>query len=308
MNKSILITGASSGIGQATTRVLSARGYDVFATYRDPSHRAALAELANVHPIQLDLSDPQQIVPAVQQIEATLAGDGLYAVINNAGIGYTAPFEFANVDRVREIIEVNLIAPYLVTQASIALLRRYNESNSVKARVINVASWAGMMATPFIGFYNATKAGLVGLSESMYYDLGLLDIHTVLANPGITKTPLHAKTTGAALESLASMPADDRERYRPYLEHFATMGDRSDGMKMLLSPEQAAVRIAAIVDSRNPRYKYNLSVDAKVVDGIVTRFLPFTARARLNQRMYRLDRAMTDPKLSTRLHRTTQHT
>jgi NAD(P)-dependent dehydrogenase (short-subunit alcohol dehydrogenase family) len=299
MSKSVLVTGATSGIGQAAASQLAARGYEVFATYRNPSHRAALAELPNVHPIQLDLSDPQQIEPAVQQIEAALADNGLYAVINNAGIGYTAPFEFANVDRVREIIEVNLIAPYLVTQASIPLLRRYNGSNSVKARVINVASWAGMMATPFIGFYNATKAGLVGLSESMYYDLGLLDIHTVLANPGITKTPLHAKTTGAALESLASMPAGDRERYRPYLEHFATMGDRSDGVKMLLSPEQAAAKIAAIVDARKPRYKYNLAVDAKVVDGIVTRFLPFTARARLNIRMYRLDRAMTRPESAT---------
>ncbi len=296
MSKSVLVTGATSGIGQAAASQLAARGYEVFATYRNPSHRAALAALPNVHPIQLDLSDPQQIEPAVQQIEAALGDNGLYAVINNAGIGYTAPFEFANIDRVREIIEVNLIAPYLVTQASIPLLRRYNESNSVKARVINVASWAGMMATPFIGFYNATKAGLVGLSESMYYDLGLLDIHTVLANPGVTKTPLHAKTTDAALESLASMPAGGRERYRPYLEHFATMSDRSDSMKMLLSPEQTAAKIAAIVDTRNPRFKYNLAVDAKVVDGIVTRFLPFTARARLNRRMYRVSEPMVWPE------------
>jgi NAD(P)-dependent dehydrogenase (short-subunit alcohol dehydrogenase family) len=308
MNKPILITGATSGIGQAATHALSARGYDVFATYRDSSHRAALAALPNVHPIQLDLSDPEQIAPAVRQIEAALAGDGLYAVINNAGIGYTAPFEFANVDRVREIIEVNLIAPYLVTQASIPLLRRYNDSNAVKARVINVASWAGSMATPFIGFYNATKAGLVGLSESMYYDLGLLDIHTVLANPGVTKTPLHAKTTGAALESLASIPPDDRERYRPYLEHFATMGDRSDGMKMLLSPEQAAARIAAIVDARIPRYKYNLSVDAKVIDGFVTRLLPFKARTRMNRRMYRLNQTMTLQKPSIQPDRITART
>ncbi len=304
MNKPILVTGATSGIGQAVTRALSTRGHDVFATYRDPSHRAALAELENVHPIQLDLSDVQQIGPALEQIAAAVADDGLYAVINNAGIGYTAPFEFANLERVREIIEVNLIAPYLVTQASIPLLGRYNESNVVKARVINVASWAGTMATPFIGFYNATKAGLVGLSESMYYDLGLLDILTVLANPGVTKTPLHAKTTGAALESLASMSPDDRERYRPYLEHFATMGDRSDGVKMLLSAEQAAAKIAAIVDARKPRYKYNLSVDAKVVDGFVTRFLPFAARAALNRRMYRLDRAMTRTESSMQPHQT----
>jgi NAD(P)-dependent dehydrogenase (short-subunit alcohol dehydrogenase family) len=298
MNKPILITGATSGIGQATTRLLAERGHDVFATYRDPRDRAALAAVARVHPVQMDVSDPAQIRNAISEIEDTLADEGLYAVINNAGIGYTAPFEFANVDRVREIIEVNLIAPYLVTQASIPLLRRHNESNSVKARVINVASWAAMMATPFIGFYNATKAGIVGLSESMYYDLGLLDIHTVLANPGITKTPLHAKTTGAALESLASMPAGDRERYRPYLEHFATMGDRSDGVKLLLSPEQAATKIAAIVEARKPRYKYNLAIDAKLVDSVVTRWLPFSIRAAINRRMYRLNKPMAKARLT----------
>jgi NAD(P)-dependent dehydrogenase (short-subunit alcohol dehydrogenase family) len=69
MTKRILLTGATSGIGQATTQVLSSRGYDVFATYRDPRDRAALAQLPNVHPIQLDVSDPEQIAQAVAGID-----------------------------------------------------------------------------------------------------------------------------------------------------------------------------------------------------------------------------------------------
>lgn len=295
MTKQVLVTGATSGIGQATTRALSTRGYKVFATYRDPRDQAALAELPNVHPVQLDVSDPDQIRHAIAGIDDTLDGEGLYAVINNAGITYTAPFEYAQLERIRQIIDVNLIAPYLVTQASIPLLRRHNESNPVKARVVNIASWAGLWASPFIGFYNATKYGLIGLTESMYYDLGLLDIHTVLAIPGITKTPLLKKTTSGASVTLDAMPPDGRDRYRPYLEHFTTMSQSSDGMKMLLTPTQAAAKIATIVDTGKPRFKYNLAVDAKVVDGIITRFLPFTARAALNRRMYRLDRPMTWP-------------
>lgn len=294
MTTYVLVTGATSGIGRATIQALSTRGYDVFATYRNPRDRAALADLPNVHPVQLDVSDPEQIRHTLADIDPAVGDDGLYAVINNAGIGYTAPFEYAQLEQVRQIIEVNLIAPYLVTQAGIPLLRRHNETHEGqgRARVINVASWAATMATPFIGFYNATKAGLAGLTESMYYDLGLLGIHAVLANPGITKTPLHAKTTGAALESLAAIPAGDRERYRPYLEHFATMGDRSDGMKMLLSAEQAAAKLAAIVDARTPRYKYNLAPDAKIIDHVATRFLPFRARAAMNSRMYQLNQPM----------------
>lgn len=294
MTKNVLVTGATSGIGQATTHALANHGYTVFATYRDPRDRAALADVPDVFPLQLDLNDLEQIRLVLQQLDAAVGDDGLFAVINNAGIGYTAPFEFADVERVRHIIDVNLMAPYLVAQASIPLLLRYNESGSDKARarVVNVASWASVMATPFIGFYNATKAGLTGLTESMYYDLGLLGIHAVLANPGVTKTPLHAKTTGAALESLAAIPAGDRERYRPYLEHFATMGERSDGMKMLLSAEQAAAKLAAIVEARKPRYMYNLSPDAKFIGHVVTRLLPFRARAAMTCRMYQLNQRM----------------
>lgn len=289
MNKPILVTGATSGIGQATARLLSTRGYDVFASYRDARDRAALEEQPGVHPVRIDLSDPIQIRDAVASIEDTLAGQGLYAVINNAGISYTAPFEYAQLERVREVIDVNLIAPFLVAQACIPMLRRHNESNQIKSRVINVASWAGLMAAPFIGFYNATKSGLIGLSESMYYDLRLLDIHTVLANPGITKTSLLGKTTDAALASLETMPPEGKARYRPYLEHFATMGEGSDSMRMLLTPAQVAEKIVEIVDARKPRFQYNLAIDAKIVSGIVTRLLPFGVRVSLNRRMYRLD-------------------
>jgi NAD(P)-dependent dehydrogenase (short-subunit alcohol dehydrogenase family) len=298
MNKPILITGATSGIGQATTRLLSERGYDVFATYRDPRDRAALATLAGVHPVQMDVSDAAQIRHAVSEIDDALGDDGLYAVINNAGIAYTAPFEYTELERVQEIIDINLIAPYLVTQACLPLLRRHNESNQTKSRVLNIASWAGLWASPFIGFYNATKYGLVGLTESMYYDLGLLDIHAVLVVPGITKTPLLAKTTDNALASLDVMPSEGQDRYRPYLEQFATMGNTSD-TRMLLTPAQAADKIAAIVDTRKPHFQYNLAIDAKLVNSFVTRWLPFRARAAINRRMYRLNKPMVWPQLAT---------
>jgi NAD(P)-dependent dehydrogenase (short-subunit alcohol dehydrogenase family) len=289
MNQPILITGATSGIGKETTSLLTARGHDVFASYRDPRDRAALAEQPGVHPVRLDVSDPDQIAQAVSGIDEVLGDVGLYAVINNAGITYTAPFEYAEPEQVRKVIDVDLMAPFLVTQACLSLLRRHNETERVRARVINVASWAGVMASPFIGSYNAAKYGLIGLSESMHYDLALLGIHVVLANPGVTKTPLHAKTTNAALATLEEMPVEARERYRPYLEHFATMGEGSADSRMLASSVQVAGRIATIVETRKPRFKYNLSIDAKVIDGLVTRLLPFRVRASINRRMYRLE-------------------
>jgi NAD(P)-dependent dehydrogenase (short-subunit alcohol dehydrogenase family) len=296
MSRSVLITGATSGIGQATTSLLAARGYNVFASYRNPRDRQALAEQPGVHPVKMDLRDPAQIQQAIAEIEDALGDGGLYALINNAGVTYTVPFEYAELDRVHDIIDVNLVAPYLVTQASLPLLLRHKGSDRNKARVLNVASWAGMMASPFIGFYNATKAGLIGLTESMYYDLGLLGIHAVLAVPGITKTPLLAKTTDGGLASLDVMPTEAQDRYRPYLEHFATMSESSDDMPMLLTPDRVARKIAAIVDKRKPRFQYNLAIDAKVVDGLVSRLVPFRPRAAMNRRMYRLNEPMVWPE------------
>jgi NAD(P)-dependent dehydrogenase (short-subunit alcohol dehydrogenase family) len=296
MSRSVLITGATSGIGQATTSLLAARGYSVFGTYRNPRDRQALAEQPGVHPVQMDLRDPAQIQQAIVGIEETLGDRGLYALINNAGITYTVPFEYAELDRVHDIIDVNLVAPYLVTQASLPLLLRDNESDHNKPRVVNVASWAGMMASPFIGFYNATKSGLIGLTESMYYDLGLLGIHAVLAVPGITKTPLLAKTTDGGLASLDVMSSEGRERYRPYLEHLATMSGSSEEMRMLLTPEKVASKIVNIVDKRKPRFQYNLATDAKVIDKLVSRLVPFRARAAMNRRMYRLNEPMIWPE------------
>jgi NAD(P)-dependent dehydrogenase (short-subunit alcohol dehydrogenase family) len=295
INKSVLITGATSGIGQAAAAQLAARGYNVFATYRNPRDRQALAQQPGVDPIQMDVRDPVQIRNAIAGVGEALGDDGLYAVINNAGISYTAPFEFADLDRVHDIINVNLVAPHLVTQASLPLLLRHIGSERNKPRVVNVASWAGMMASPFIGFYNATKSGLIGLTESMYYDLGLLGIHAVLAVPGITKTPLLAKTTDGGLASLDVMSSVGRERYRPYLEHLATMSESSEGMSMLLTPERVASKIVAIVDKAKPRFQYNLAIDAKIVDNLIS-LLPFRLRASMNRRMYRLNEPMVWPE------------
>ncbi len=156
----------------------------------------------------MDVTRREDIVRAFGEISAEVGDDGLYALVNNAGIGYAAPFEYASEARGREVMDVNLMAPFNVSQVFLPLFAKHNTRSGVKARIVNVASWAGMMGQPFIPFYNASKFGLVGLSESMFYDLGLLDIHVVLASPGTTKTPMLKKTTNAGTSSLDSMPAE----------------------------------------------------------------------------------------------------
>lgn len=298
MTKSIVITGATSGMGLAATRLFADRGYEVFPTYRSKEGEAFLPKLPNVHPVQMDVTNQQEVGEGVLRVAELLGEDGLYALINNAGIAYTAPFEFADADRGREVLEVNLMAPFTVTQAFLPLLTRHNRQPGPRSRVINVGSWAGTMASPFIPFYNASKAGLVGLTESMYYDLKLLGIHAVLAVPGVTKTPLLNKTTADGTASLTSMPSEGRARYAAYFDRLDQMGRESAGSRFLPDPEKVVSRLFKVVEAKAPRHKYSLSADARLIEGVLSRFVPWSLRARFNARMYRLD--FRDPCQSER--------
>jgi NAD(P)-dependent dehydrogenase (short-subunit alcohol dehydrogenase family) len=286
MRKSVFITGATSGIGRAATLELASRAYEVFATYRSEADRQALEAVDGVYPLQMDVTVAADLARAYTAVAERVGEDGLYAVVNNAGITYSAPFEFADESRAREVMEVNVMAPYRITQAFIPLLVAHNDRNTVKSRVVNVASWAGLMGSPFIAFYNASKFAVIGLTESMFYDLRLLDIHAVLAIPGITRTPLLAKTTGDGTASLRAMPAEGRARYRELFDHYATMSEEAS--PMLATPEKVARRLYRIVDTPRPRFRNNLGIDASLVDRVMTR-LPWAARVALNTRMYRLD-------------------
>jgi NAD(P)-dependent dehydrogenase (short-subunit alcohol dehydrogenase family) len=213
----------------------------------------------------------------------------LFAIINNAGIMYTAPFEYVDEERARQVMDVNLMAPYKITQTFIPLLKKHNANNNIKARVVNIASWAGYIGQPFIPFYNASKAGLIGLSESMYYDLGLLDIHVVLASPGVTRTPMLGKATEDGTDNLQALPKTDRDFYKPYLDNIKTMGEGAGNSKFLPTADTLAKKLYKIVESKKPKYKYNLAMDAAFMDKVMTKIIPLSWRFAMNKHMYKLN-------------------
>ena len=288
MNKSILVTGASSGIGRAAAELFAKSGYLVFATYRKAEDGEALARIENVHPIRMDVTRTEDVVRAAAEVEARVGTEGLYAVLNNAGVGYAAPFEFADEERGREVMEVNVMAPFRIAQKFLPLLKQFNLQNDVKARIINISSWAGSLGQPFIPFYNASKFAIAGLTESMFYDLGLLDIHVVLASPGITKTPLLGKTTRAGSESLEHMTAEGRARYAPLIEHYSTLSVEYGNAPWFQTPEQVAQKLLRVVETKRPRFKYELATDACFVDRFLARFVPWTLKVAMNRRTFRL--------------------
>jgi NAD(P)-dependent dehydrogenase (short-subunit alcohol dehydrogenase family) len=289
MKKSVFITGATSGIGKACAQIFGHNGYRVFATYRNTKDAEALRRIHNVYPIKMDVTEAQDIHNAFREVSDLTGRNGLYAIVNNAGITYTAPFEFADEERAAKVMEVNVMAPYKIVRTFLPLLQQYGRTNEVKARVINIASWAGQMGQPFIPFYNASKAALIALTESMYYDLGLLGIHAVLASPGITKTPLLEKATRDGVDNLQGFPEERRRFYQPYFDHYTSMSANSHNMKFFPTPEKVATKLYKIAEAKHPKFKYNLALDALFIDTFLTRFIPFGWRSVLTKRMFKLN-------------------
>jgi len=157
---------------------------------------------------------------------------------------------------------VNVWAPFRITQKFIPLLKKHNSKNKIKSRVINITSWAGILSQPLNFAYNISKFGIIGLTEAMYYDLGLLDIHVVDASPGVTKTPLLKKTTDSAAV-YADLPEEGKVFYKKYVDYLDEMSSSSNDSNFLLTPEKIAL-----------------------MGGFVRRFLPFSWRVAMIKQMY----------------------
>ena len=286
MEKSVLITGASSGIGACAAELFSQEGYRVFAGYRSEDDGTDLAQISNVTPIKVDVTVVEEIEQAIAVVSAELEECGLYAIINNAGLTYTAPFEYADEEKMRHVMDVNVWGIVRLTQECIPLLKKFNRQNSIKSRVINVTSWAGILGQPFNGAYNASKFALVGLTEAMYYDLGLLDIHVVSASPGVTKTRLLARTTDAS-QAYAGMPKEGKEFYKAYIDKLDSISASANDSRALATPEKIARGLFDLVEKKKPSLKQDLATDAKLMN-LLRRLLPSSWSSRMFRRMYKL--------------------
>ena len=155
----VVVTGASSGIGEATALRLANAGFAVFAGVRREEDAEAL-RLRGVRPVRLDVRDAAQVAAAAQEVRGALGPAGLVALVNNAGVVVPGPLEFVPLDQLREQFEVNVIGQVAVIQAFLPLLRE------TRGRIVNISSIDGRIATPLLGPYVASKFALEGLSDA----------------------------------------------------------------------------------------------------------------------------------------------
>jgi NAD(P)-dependent dehydrogenase (short-subunit alcohol dehydrogenase family) len=270
---SILVTGASTGIGAACALGFDRLGWEVFAGVRRPEDGKELEARATgrLRSLLLDVTDLPSVEAAAVEMAAAVGQSGLTAVVNNAGIAVGGPVEYITVDQWRRQFEVNVIGQMAVTRAVLPLIRR----SARPGRVVFMGSIGGRVASPFIAPYSASKHAIEAIAESMRHELADTDIATVVIEPGAVRTPIWDKAESDADDIEADLPAEGRERYGPAIAGLrkAMQFQARTGV----DPAVVAAVVVRAVTSERPAARYLVGRDAKVM-AVVARLLPDRAR------------------------------
>ena len=269
--RSVVVTGASTGIGRATVLELVSAGFHVFGTVRREEDAAGLRRQFPevVTPLIMDLLDEESVRDAGEVVKA---GGPLFGLVNNAGVALPGPLETIPLDVFRRQIEVNLTGQLLVTQVMLPALHRA-AAETDDARIIMIGSIGGRLSAPMLGGYGAAKHGLVGLSTSLRAELAPFKIKVVLIEPGAIKTPIWNRGQAAG-EEVQSRSPESIARYAPQIEAGTKMGKRLAASG--LDPSVPAKVILRALQSENPAPRQVVGREAKVIAAMV-RVLPFRA-------------------------------
>jgi NAD(P)-dependent dehydrogenase (short-subunit alcohol dehydrogenase family) len=251
---SVLISGASRGIGRATTLRLARAGWTVYATVRQAADGEALvAEAAGleVHPLPLDVTSDEQI--------AALPGalpDRLDAIVNNAGIVVSGPLESLSADELREQFEVNVVGAVALTNAVLPRLR------AARGRIVLVSSLSGIVSTPMTGAYNASKFALEAIADAWRLELRPWGVKVALVEPAMTDTDLWRNAPETLEAETAAMSPEHRDLYAG---HLAGMRKTIPKIQKLAKPvDTVAATIERALTAAKPKARYPVGVDVKV--------------------------------------------
>ncbi len=270
MVKSVVVTGASTGIGFATSLVLAKAGYDVFAGVRsatagEPLIKASAGLRGKITPILLEVTDAGSVTAAAALVKAALGGEPLFGLVNNAGVGMGGPLLYQPIDEIRQVFEVNVIGLIRVTQAFAPLLAATQTSQARPGRVINISSVGGKMGAPFLGAYAGSKHAVEGLSESLRRELLLFGIDVIIIGPGAVVTNIWDKAEAADTRYLAGTPyAASAARFNDYFIKGGRQGLKADKLGQV---------VLKALTTANPKVRYAV-LKGKLMSWTIPRLLP----------------------------------
>src|ERR1700726_931555 len=264
--QSVVVTGASTGIGWATAKLLLDRGFRVFGSVRKQADADRLSGEfgANFTPLLFDVTDEAAVLAAARAVRAALNGATLTGLVNNAGIAVAGAVLELAADEFRRQMDVNVIGPIIATQAFGPLLGSDPSLKGPKGRIVMISSVAGKNGNPLTAAYAASKHAIEGLSESLRREMMLFGIDVIIVAPGAVKTPIWSKADDVDISSYKNSP------YFPALEKVRAFGKRLS--EIGLPPEKIAEAVANALTSPNPRVRYQIAPDP--MRHLITSVLP----------------------------------
>lgn len=253
--KSIVVTGVSTGIGWGATKVLTAKGFHVFGSVRKAADGERLkAEFGGAFtPLLFDVTDEAAVRAGARQVEAALGGATLAGLVNNAGIAVAGPLLHLPVEDFRNQLEVNVTGIVTVTQAFAPLLGAEGPRRKDAGRIVNISSVGGKTANPFMAPYCASKFAVEGLSESLRRELLPYGVDVIVIAPGAVATPIWGKADELDIAPYANTPyAAPLERLRSYMLGLGKSG---------LPPERIGEAIHTALTVGSPKVRYTVSPD-----------------------------------------------
>ncbi len=275
MQKNVLITGASTGVGRATAIILSKNGYLVFAGVRNEQDGQALKKLSQqIEPIILDVTKAEDIENTFRLISEKCRNNGLYALVNNAGINYIDPFENTQEERARYLMEVNFFGMCKMMQTFLPLLRLATKDGT--AKIVNRSSIGGAVGLPWESYYHAAKFAVLGISEALRFEFRKQNVYVSCILPGGIKTDFMTKLKSDVNKSLSNLKPENPAYYKTGLETMIKASEQF-GDKIATTPEDVAGTVLKILNKRKPRFKFVVGIDGKMMY-FMSKFVPSTDR------------------------------
>jgi NAD(P)-dependent dehydrogenase (short-subunit alcohol dehydrogenase family) len=242
---SVLVTGASRGIGRAAALRLASAGWDVYAGVRSEADGAGLVAGApdRVTPITLDVTDAEQVAALPHSLPARLD-----AVVNNAGVAVGGAIEALPVDQLRHQFEVNVVGQVAVTQAVLPLLR------ASRGRIVFISSISGMLASPMLGAYSASKFAIEAVADALRNELRPWGIAVTLVEPGQIDTDIWRGAPDELERTVAGMTPQHRELYAKHIEGMRRAIPRAQ--KMASPVDRVSDAVLKALTASHPKARY----------------------------------------------------
>jgi len=254
----VLVTGASTGIGEACVRRLHAEGYRVFAGVRNPGDGERLRTETSERLVwlRLDVTAEDQVAGAVETVSRAMGDGGLAGLVNNAGIAIGGPLEYVTPDDLRRQLEVNVIGLHATTVAFLPLIRR------ARGRIVHVGSISGRLASPLTGPYAASKHAVEALTDVLRLELAPEGIQVSVVEPGQVRTPIWEKGLAAFAAAADRMPAEGLARYGSRLKVLRWMLESAP--RHASPPEEVVRAVLHALEAAEPRTRYVVGRDARI--------------------------------------------